>query len=284
MKVFKLIADAGSTKVDWALISEGGVVEKSFRSNGLNALLASPEEVEESFASAASELDGIRPDEIHYYGAGCATTEICTKIEEALRIAFGTEKITVQTDLLASARALFGDQSGIACILGTGSNSCFYDGARICRNVPSLGYVLGDEGSGAALGKRLISDVFKGQLPISVKERFEATYSLTLPDILDNVYRRPGANRYLASFVRFIADNIWNPYLYSIVLEEFTVFIQRNVAMYQGAHAFPLGFVGSIAANFEGILREAALDRGYKVAEITASPMEGLIKFHSQEK
>lgn len=278
----KLIADAGSTKIDWVLLEADGSVSARISKPGLNALLAELADVDDALRDVRSDLgDSWRVDEIHYYGAGCATELICRKMTAAIHNIWGDADVRVSTDLLGAARALFGTQRGIACILGTGSNSCLYNGDRIVMNVPSLGYVLGDEGSGAALGKRLVSDAFKGQLPDIVKEKFLARYKLTLPAILTHVYRTPFPNKFLASLVPFLEEHLWNPYIYSLVLEELTAFIKRNVAMYPGAHSLPLGFAGSIACAFERLLREAAASQGYRVGKLLRSPIDGLIDFHN---
>ena len=278
----KLIADAGSTKVEWVLIdSEGSVVERH-TGDGLNALLVEEDEAGQMFADDFEKL-GQREslEEIHYYGAGCATTAVCSKIHRALQKTWQAGTVSVSSDLLGAARSLFGRSRGIACILGTGSNSCLYNGASIEYNVPSLGFILGDEGSGAALGKRLISDAFKGQLPASILERFTAQYKLTLSEILDKTYRSPNPNRFLASLVPFLSEHLWNPYIYSLVLDEFTHFVKRNISMYKGAHSLPIAFTGSIAYYFEQILRDAIERQGYEVSAVTRTPMEGLIAFHS---
>lgn len=276
-----LIADAGSTKVEWVLIGSDGNVLANATSDGLNALLALPAEVEENFSGIHKQFSGLAyPDEIHYYGAGCATPAICDKMSDAIKHIWGVEKVSVSSDLLGAARALFGRNKGIACILGTGSNSCLYNGKEIEQNVPSLGYILGDEGSGAALGKRLVREAFKGILPEEVRNTFLNQSQLTLEDILEKVYRGKAPNKFLASLVPFIKENIWNTYLYSLVLEELTLFFKRNVALYSGAHPYPVGFIGSIAANFENILREAASSQGYSVGKIMTSPIEGLIEYH----
>lgn len=279
----KLIADAGSTKVDWALV-EDGEVKARLTTPGLNALMADEQEIENIFQTATSQLGaGAAPYHIHYYGAGCATPEICEKIRKPLLKITGAKAADVTTDLLGAARATLGRKKGIACILGTGSNSCFYDGEAIAENVPSLGFILGDEGSGAALGKRLVSDAFKGHLPENIKEKFLETYKLTLGEILDRIYRQPSPNRFLASLVPFLKENIWNPYIYSLVLKEFTQFFRRNVSRYKGAHSLPISVTGSLAFHFEKILREAAASQGFSVATITSSPLDGLIRFHSEE-
>lgn len=277
----RLIADAGSTKVDWAIIDNKGNVAARATGDGLNALLASPKEIEENLAAVCTDLSKAgEPSEIYYYGAGCATPSICDKMREALRHTWDIENISVSSDLLGAARALFGRGKGIACILGTGSNSCLYTGEEIASHVPSLGYIMGDEGSGAALGKRLVSDAFKSILPEEVRDNFLKWSELTLEDILEKVYRGKSPNKFLASLVPFIKENIWNTYLYSLVLKELTIFFKRNVALYHGAHPYPVGFIGSVATNFENILREAASSQGFSVGKIMASPMDGLINYH----
>lgn len=281
----KLLADAGSSKIEWLLLSPSGEVLDRVNSIGINALMADVGEITDLFAKIADRLrvdDNL--EEIIYYGAGCATPEVCEKVKNALGSVWKADSIQVATDLLGAARSLFGSSKGIACILGTGSNSCLYDGENIKENIPSLGYVLGDEGSGAALGKRLVADAFKGHLPRPIRDQFMKTFELSLADILEYTYKRPAANRFLASLVPFMKDHIWNPYIYSLVLEEFTQFLRRNVAMYEGARSMPIAFTGSIAWNFSDILREAADRQGLKVDTITKSPMEGLIKFHSSSK
>lgn len=279
---YTLIADAGSTKVDWTLISSDNTVKIRYNSEGINALLAEEEDVLKAFGMVKAALPDVSIGKIFYYGAGCATDRVCKRMSELISQTWNPAEVYVHSDLLAAARALFGEKPGITCILGTGSNSCLYNGKEIETNVPSLGYILGDEGSGAALGKRLISDAFKRHLPEKVREEFLTEFQMTLPEILDKVYRNPAPNKFMASLVPFIKKNLWNPYLYSLVREEFSSFIKRNVAMYPGAHSLPVGFIGSIATNFEDILREAASSNGYKVDTVMASPMEGLIAYHSQ--
>ena len=277
----KLIADAGSTKVEWALLDSNGEVALSLVTDGLNALLAHPDTVINALREVDAKLpDNIEVEEVHYYGAGCATEEICSKMKEAVATIWSRSEINIASDLLGAARSLFGQRKGIACILGTGSNSCLYDGKTIVSQIPSLGYILGDEGSGAALGKRLVSDAFKNQLPETIREKFLETYGLTLSGILDNIYRNPSPNKFLASLVPFLYENLWNPYIYSLVLKELTEFVRRNVAMYPGAHTLELSFTGSIAFHFAKILREAAQSLGYRLTSVTETPMEGLLNFH----
>lgn len=282
----KIIADAGSTKVDWIVMTPEGDITSRVTTEGINALLLPEEEAEKAFAEVRTRISDQTGDnpEIHYYGAGCATPEICLKIEEALRRVWEPTEVSVSSDLLGAARALFGDSSGIACILGTGSNSCLYDGREIASHVPSLGYILGDEGSGAALGKRLVADVFKGVMDEGVRKSFIDWSGLTLSEILDKTYRSKAPNRFLASLVPFLKENLWNPHVYSLVLEELTNFFRRNVTMYKGAHSLPVSFIGSVASQFENILREAACSQGYSVSAIHVSPIEGLAEYHKESK
>lgn len=277
----KLIADAGSTTVDWALIRPGDSCVMQFKTTGLNALQASPEEIRGLFAEAARQLPGdAMLSEIYYYGAGCATPAVCSKIEAELLSAFGADSAMVTTDLLGACRAMLGDSRGIACILGTGSNSCLYDGKAITSNIPPLGFILGDEGSGAALGKRLISDMFKKALPESLTRQLLGTSGFALGDILDRVYRQPAPGRFLASLVPLIADNITDPDIRAMVRQEFTAFLERNVMRYPEANSLPLNFTGSVAWHFRDILTEAARALGLKISKITPSPMPGLIEYH----
>lgn len=281
---YQLIADIGSTKAAWTLICPDGSL-LPYSDTGINALLASPAELNAAFGRLKAWLPaGCRIDAVHYYGAGCATPELCDKVAAQLQAAFPDACIEVASDLLGAARAMLGTARGIVCILGTGSNSCLYDGRNISHNIPSLGFILGDEGSGAALGKRLVSDTFKQQLPESVQQRFLETFSLTTADVLDKVYRQPNPNRFLASLVPFLADNLRDPYISSLVRREFEAFLQRNVLQYPDAHSMPVAFVGSIAYHFREILDKVCLDANISIGSVAKDPMQGLIDFHTAKK
>ena len=278
-----LIADAGSTKSDWALADYGGKELCRFTTEGINALTAEKDDLESLATVVKSQLavSGV-PDEIYYYGSGCATESICEKVGKSFGSIFPACKIHVYTDLLGAARSLLGHSRGIACILGTGSNSCRYDGEKIVDNIPSLGFILGDEGSGASLGKRLLSDAFKGKLPQPIKESLLKKYNLSLGEILDNIYRNPRPGKFLASFVPFISSHLWNPYIYAMVRREFDTFLDRNVSSYKDSRQVPICFTGSIAFHFSDILKEAASDEGYKVGKIISKPIDGLIEYHTK--
>lgn len=280
----KLIADAGSTKVEWTFISDDVPNRIQFLTTGINPLTESTSDVYNAFANAYEHLGHNRlVEEIFFYGAGCATESICKSICNMLQQLFPNAIVSVNSDMLGAARALFGKNSGIACILGTGSNSSFYDGESIAYNVPSLGYILGDDGGGSVIGKRFVSDLFKGILPSHLADKFYKTHSLTLADALDRVYRQPSANSFLGSFVPFVYENISDPYMQRLVRSEFENFITRNVDMYANAYKYPLGFIGSIAFNFEDILRDVVDSHGYKIDKIIRAPMEGLINYHTDE-
>jgi len=279
-----LIADCGSTKIDWCVVRDGKV-EKQVFTCGMNAVMLTEEEMRARIdAELMPELAGRAADidAVCFYGAGCISPEVCANVERAIRANIpSAATVEVHTDLLAAARALCGRAPGIACILGTGSNSCYYDGERICSNVSPLGYVLGDEGSGAVLGKLLVGDVLKGQLPDDLCRKFLRQYNLTLLDIIRRVYKEPQGNRFLASLTPFLIENIHVREVYELVLGSFKAFFRRNVSHYAGMCPPVVNFIGSIAYYYRDVLAEAAAECGYSIGTVLKSPMEGLIKFHS---
>ena len=279
-----LIADCGSTKIDWCLLNGTKKVAQIF-TTGMNALLMTEEEMAECIMTELMpNLQGYEVTEIYYYGAGIISDEIKNQVVNALKRNMPhVEKIEVDSDLLAAARALCQREPGIACILGTGSNSCYYDGEKVVDNVPPLGYILGDEGSGAVLGKLLVGDVLKKQLPEHLCEKFLKEYNLDRNTIIDRVYRKPAANRFLAQFAPFLEHNIEEPAIHNIVLRSFTDFFTRNVASYPNYKELPCNFVGSIAFCERAVLQEAAQALGITIGTVIKDPMEGLVKYHSTE-
>lgn len=280
-----LVADSGSTKIDWCLLN-GEKVEKQVFTLGMNAVMLTEEEMRARLADElAPEIEGYPIEEVYYYGAGCISAEVCGNVERAIRANIpSAEKVEVHTDLLAAARALFGSEPGIACILGTGSNSCYYDGERIVDNVSPLGYILGDEGSGAVLGKLLIGDVLKKQLPADLCENFLAKYDLDRLAIIRRVYKEPQANRFLASVTPFLLENIARTEVRELVKTAFVAFFKRNILAYPSCHELDVNFVGSIAFHYLPVLTEAAAACGCRVGKVIKSPMEGLIRFHGRGK
>ena len=189
--------------------------------------------------------------------------------------------VEVNTDMLAAARGLCGHEAGIACIMGTGSNSCYYDGKQIVTNVSPLGFILGDEGSGAVLGKLLVGDILKNQMTPELKEKFLKQFNLTPAEIIDRVYRKPFPNRFLASLSPFLSQNLGEPCVRALVHNSFKAFLKRNVMQYDNYKDNKVHFIGSVAFYYKEILAETAKEMGIQLGTIIKSPMEGLIKYHS---
>ena len=276
-----LLADSGSTKTDWCLVDQKNSVTK-VRTAGINPFFQSSEEIANELAThLVPHLPTAHLDSVYFYGAGC-TKEKSPIVAEALKKQFEiTRACEVATDMLAAARGLCGHQPGIACIMGTGSNSCAYDGKDITKNVSPLGFILGDEGSGAVLGRTLVGDVLKNQLPKDIVEAFHVEYGLSNADIIDHVYRQKFPNRFLASFVPFLAKHIENKAIFDLVKENFRRFLIRNVKQYQGWEHLPIGFVGSIAYYFQQPLKEALEAEHMTIGKTIQAPMEGLIAYHT---
>ena len=273
-----LIADSGSTKTDWCVAEDGRILRR-IQAGGINPVFLTDEELREAAAEAASLLEDIRPEAIHFYGAGCIPTQ-AERVIHALRQAFPTaDRVEVASDMLGAARALCGRQAGIACILGTGSNSCFYDGERIVANVSPLGFILGDEGSGAVLGRLLVGALLKNQLTPGLKEAFLEQYALTPADIIERVYRRPLPNRFLASLSPFLAEHLEDAGVHQLVLDAFRDFLRRNVMQYAW-QAHDVHCCGSIAWHYKKILAEAGASLGIRIGQVIQSPMEGLVRYH----
>lgn len=276
-----LIADCGSTKIDWCVVDGANVVRRVF-TGGMNAVMLTEEEMASRIAEElVPQLGEEHIEEVYFYGAGCIADEVCDNVRRAIAKNIpSAKKIEVHTDLLAAARALCGRKPGIACIMGTGSNSCYYDGDKICDNVSPLGYILGDEGSGAVLGKILIGDVLKNQLPKDLCDKFLAQYELDRLTIIRRVYKEPQANRFLASVTPFLIQNIDRKEVHELVVNSFKSFFRRNVLQYEDATQLNVNLIGSIAYYYREVLEEAARECGLTVGTIIKSPMEGLVAFH----
>jgi len=275
----KLIADSGSTKTHWC-VTDNAVVVKNIFTKGINPFYQTEDEIlNEVNLHLMPEVEGLQIDEIFFYGTGCSFPEKKAMVSRALGYHFKGIVIEIESDLLGAARSLFGRNKGIACILGTGSNSCLYDGQTIVENVSPLGFMLGDEGSGAVLGKKLVADCLKNQLPAEVKTKFMAQYELTPELILENAYKKPFPNRFLAGFAPFLLQNIEESSIFNLVYDSFDEFFVRNVMQYP-LEDVQVGFIGSIAFHFKDTLEIVASERGIEVAAIDQSPMEGLVKYH----
>ena len=274
-----LIADSGATKTDWCL-GEKTTDARVIQTQGINPFHQSAEHIykvlTEELLPQLGEENHIM--HIHFYGAGC-TPEKSVIVKEQLQALFLDADIDVQSDLLGAARSLCGKEQGIACILGTGSNSCLYDGEKIIANVSPLGDILGDEGSGAVLGKRLVGDCLKHQLPEHICQAFLNETGLTPADIINKVYRQPQANRFLASLTPFLSDHRDEPAVHALLVNCFTEFFKRNVMQY-AYEGTEVHFTGSIAWYFQEEVKEAAESLGIHTGKFIKSPIHGLINYH----
>ena len=277
-----LIADSGSTKTDWCVVEKGELVQQIF-TKGTNPFFQSEEEISNEIATALlPELKTNEFEAVYFYGAGCGFPDKIAVVHRALTKHLNVAgDVEVATDMLAAARGLCGREAGIACIMGTGSNSCYYDGESIVANVSPLGFILGDEGSGACLGKLMVGDLLKNQMNPELKEKFLAQFNLTPADIIDRVYRKPFPNRFLASLSPFLAQNISDPCVHDLVLNSFKAFFKRNIMQYENYQNLKVNLIGSVAYYYKEVLAEAAEAMGIQLGTIIQSPMEGLIKYHA---
>lgn len=274
-----LIADSGATKTDWLLIN--GSNYTLLKTRGINAYYMSSEEIRlllENELKPLLPIDSIKS--IFFYGSGCSTKSKCEKISEPLRFLCPGATIEVNHDLLAAARALFNRDPGIACILGTGSNSCYYDGKNITRQMVSLGYFFGDEGSGTHLGKLLIADYLKNEMPDTISDMLESEYNLSLEYVLDNIYNNQSPNKFLSSFAPFIQKNSADEYIKALVSNSFKQFFDVGIKKFSGYKTVKAGFVGSIAYHFTDILLEVADENNITIGKIEKSVIEGLKIYH----
>jgi N-acetylglucosamine kinase-like BadF-type ATPase len=277
-----LLADGGSTKVDWRLV-DGNKEIKQISTKGANPFFRTREDISEEIRQVIKPiLNGYNIDAVYFFGAGCASPEKNIIIKDAIADHINTPLIEVGSDLVAAAKGLCGTSKGIACILGTGSNSCYYDGEEIKENVSPLGYILGDEGSGAVLGRLFLGACLKNQLTKGLKEKFLKEYDLTPNIILDTVYKQPMANRFLASLSPFIVDNLQDKIIHNLVYNAFRDFFVKNVMQYDYKNN-EVHFTGSVAYHYKQILLKVGTDLGITIGSIAQSPMEGLIKYYAGE-
>ena len=276
-----LIADSGATKTDW--LFNDGLHSHLIKTEGINPFHLQDDKIMDILAEGLypcvkEQLNESRQiHKIFFYGAGCLPTH-CKGIWNALHELFPLSNIEINTDLLGAARALCGHEAGIACILGTGANSCLYDGNQIQRNISPLGYILGDEGSGAYLGKRFVSDCFKEQLPTFLRDGLLEEFNLTYTDIINKVYKEPQANRFLASLTPYIYKQKNEAEVHSFLLDCFTTFFRRNVLPYHAE--LPISFTGSISWYFQEEVKEAAVNLGLHTKLFLKNPIEGMANFH----
>jgi glucosamine kinase len=281
-----LIADSGSTKTDWRLIDADKHIHQA-ASQGINPYFVSKNDIAQIITT---ELLPALPEkikheklELFFYGAGCSSLEKCNDVKSGIQQVFINAEIIVEHDLLAAARALCGHKAGLAAILGTGSNSCYFNGKEIIQNQPSLGFILGDEGSGAYLGKKLISDFLNEEMPKEIVERIKERFKLTKDEVLENVYKKPFPSRYLASFSKFIYQNLKHEYCNHLVIDAFSLFFDRHICKYPHKGELPLGIVGSVGFYYSNIISRIADEKGIPMGRVLESPIAGLTLYHLGE-
>lgn len=278
-RTMKLIAESGSTRTEWALVEGAYLVQRVF-TEGINPFFQNRREISRSIRLGLPETFFKKKlDQVYFYGAGCSSADKRSILEASLVAQFRTP-VQAESDLLAAARGLFKDEAGIACILGTGSNSCFYNGEAIAKNVMAAGYILGDEGSGSAFGKMFLSDLLKGLAPQLLIDDFYEKFRITANDVMESVYIRPFPNRFLAVVSYFLADYLDNEYVYNLLLQNIRNFFVRNVCQYE-YKKYPIRFVGSAASRYPGELRSVAREFGANLDLIEETPMSGLVDYHA---
>ena len=277
------IVDGGSTKCDWVILENSGKISQKTESIGFNPNIINadliPQEIEKNphLFLIKNQLDYI-----YFYGSGCGTVENALLVETQLQKVFPYAKVTVKEDLTAAAYAAYNGKPAIVCILGTGSNSCYFDGESIRRDLPSLGFLIGDEGSGSALGKHLVRRFFMKKLPQDLHQEFVETYHLTIEDAIKNMYHNPRANAYLAEFYKFVVQRKQHPYFQNMVFDEMKNFFEYQVLPYEEAREAEINFIGSIAYYYEDVLRAAAAELNLTVGHIVQKPIESLVEYHKK--
>ncbi|MDR1675536.1 MAG: hypothetical protein LBR86_03585 [Tannerella sp.] len=275
----KLIAESTSTRTEWALVERDHLVQRVI-TEGINPYFQKRKEISRSIRLNLPEIFFKRKiNRIYFYGAGCATEEKKTVVQSSLISQFKTVT-QVESDLLGAARGLFKNDTGIACILGTGSNSCFYDGEKIVKNVRPAGYVLGDEGSEAVLGKLFLANLLKDLVPVEVATLFYEKFGINANDVMEAVYESTSPTRFLVFVSRFLAENLENQYVYSLLTQNLRDFFTRNICQYD-YKVYRIRFVGSGAFAFSEVLKEIAAEFGTRVDQIKESSIQGLIAYHA---
>jgi N-acetylglucosamine kinase-like BadF-type ATPase len=273
-----LIADSGGTKAAWALVRDGRVIWQR-RTPGLPPSFLSDAEIIGLAKSVADQLNTL-PEGVYFYGTGCRESHANARMKKLLEYVFPKVPLEVETDILGAARALCGHEEGIACILGTGSNACHCADGKILQNIGGLGFILGDEGSGAALGKTLLAAYLNQELPENLHHALEKDYALHRDEIIDAVYRKPAPNRYLAAFAPFVQQWLEHPYMAALAEQQFRAFFEKSVLKLSAGQSIPVHFTGSIACHFEQLIREIAQKMGLKTGVFLTDPIEGLAAFH----
>jgi N-acetylglucosamine kinase-like BadF-type ATPase len=275
-----LIADSGSTKTSWHF-SKNANHSKIISTGGINPFFRTTDDIVSELLKDLIPKTGSEIQEIYFYGAGIINREKGEVVKTALQELFPAAIIEVESDLLAAARATFQNKKGIACILGTGANSCLYDGEKITQHIPPLGFILGDEGSGAVLGRKLVADFLKGIMPEILTDKFKKQYPINYAGFLERVYKKEKPNKFLAQFVPFLKENIDNKYCSRLVEQSFAEFIERNVTQYANFTEQKISFIGSVAFHFQEQLKIVLNNNNLELGRIIKEPLEGLTQFHS---
>jgi len=281
--MYVLIADSGSTKTDWVLL-KGSEIVKRIKTIGFNPYFQSKDQINLEILNHLKphmEDELRKTDAIYYYGTGCSTLENCKLVEDCLHLTLDIPQIHVSHDLLAAARALCANDWGIACILGTGSNSCLYNGGVILENVPSNGYLWSDYGGGSQIGKYFIRDYFEEKLPQELMLAFE-NEGYNREVILNNVYKKSVPGRYLAAVSLFVSKHIEHPFIINLLTECFDSFFEQQINKYSDSKKYKVHTVGSIAYFYQDLIKTTAKKHGYEIGRVLQSPVDGLIAFHSQ--
>lgn len=279
----KIIADSSSTRTEWMLVEGTEVKEHAF-TEGLNPFFQTRREISHSIRlELPHQFFKRRWEHVHYYGAGCSSPEKNMIVEASLVAQFKTP-VTIESDLVGAARGLLVHEPGLACILSTGSNSCFYDGTKIVKNVRPLGFILGDEGSGNALGRIFLGDVLKELAPKHLSDEFFVKYRVTPGDIMNDVYNNTYANRNLSAYSRFLSEHLDDDYVYSLIFNEISRFFERNILQYENYKDVPVCFVGTVACLYSEILLAVAAKYGATIRKIVNNSLPGLITYHATER
>ena len=280
-EVINVIAESSSTRTEWALVQGEQIIEHAF-TQGLNPYFQTRREISHIIRlELPAEFFKRRWGHVYYYGAGCSNPEKIKTVEASLVAQFKTP-VTVESDMVGAARGLLVHEPGLACILGTGSNSCFYDGEKIAKRVRAGGYILGDEGSGSALGRLFLGDLIKNLVPEEIATEFFREYEVTIDSLMDDVYNNPLANRNLRTYSFFLAEHLDNEYVYNLVYNEIRRFFDRNIAQYDYKN-IPVCFVGSVACKYSDVLLSVAGAMGVNIKKIVRASMPGLIAYHAAD-
>ena len=279
-----VIADSGSTKTQWVGLDKGKVI-LNLTTRGFNPFYYSPDELETAlFNELHTALEADKVDEVFFYGSGCSNTDNCSMVANSLKKLFTKAVIHTDHDLTGAAVALLHDKKGIACILGTGSNSCLWDGKKVTMHWPSLGWMLADEGSGTYVGKLLLQKILYGETNSELASKFYKTYDLDFESALHKIYGEPNPNRFLASLSKFASENINFPECRKTVKKSFTDFVEKQIIKYPDYQNQVVSFTGSVAYIFQDILKEVLEEHKIKLGIILKNPMEGMVVYHSKVK